>query len=60
MVWMPVHEVAAAFRAILPLAEPVFWNVATCSSPEVMRIASGFQSVKAFTGAPDQERQELQ
>ena len=38
----------------------VFWNVATCSSPEVMRIASGFQSVKAFTGAPDQERQELQ
>ena len=38
----------------------VFENVATCSAPAVTRTASGFQRLKAFTGPPDHERQELQ
>jgi len=35
-------------------------KVATRSAPPVMVTASGFQSVKALTGPPDQERQEAQ
>jgi hypothetical protein len=31
-----------------------------CSAPEVTRTESVFQSVKAFTGAPAHDRQELQ
>jgi len=38
----------------------VFANVATCCDPEVIRTASGFQRLKAFTGPPDHERQERQ
>jgi hypothetical protein len=38
----------------------VFENVAMCSAPAVTRTASGFQRLKAFTGPPDHERQELQ
>ena len=30
----------------------VFWNIATCSAPAVIRTAPGFHSVKAFTGPP--------
>jgi hypothetical protein len=36
----------------------VFENVATCSAPEVIRTASGFQRLKAFTGPADHERQD--
>src|SRR5262249_39306768 len=36
----------------------VFWKVATCSAPDVTRTASGFQRLKAFTGAADHERQD--
>jgi hypothetical protein len=38
----------------------VFWNVETFSAPAVIRTASGFHREKAFTGPPDQERQDLQ
>jgi uroporphyrinogen-III synthase len=38
----------------------VLAKVATCSAPAVTFTASGFQSVKAFTGAADQDRHELQ
>jgi hypothetical protein len=38
----------------------VFWKVATSSAPEVIRTASGFQRLKAFTGPPDHDRQERQ
>jgi len=38
----------------------VFSKVATCCDPEVTRTASGFHRLKAFTGPPDQERQERQ
>jgi hypothetical protein len=31
-----------------------------CSAPDVIRTASGFQRLKALTGPPDHERQELQ
>jgi hypothetical protein len=34
--------------------------VARCSAPAVTFTASGFHSVKAFTGAADQDRHELQ
>jgi hypothetical protein len=34
--------------------------VATCSAPAVIFTASGFHRLKTFTGAPDQDRQELQ
>jgi hypothetical protein len=37
-----------------------FWNIATFSAPAVIRTVSGFQRLKAFTGPPDQERQEPQ
>jgi hypothetical protein len=38
----------------------VFSNVATYCAPDVIRTASGFHSVKAFTGPPDHDRHELQ
>jgi hypothetical protein len=38
----------------------VFWNIPTCSAPAVTRTASGFQSVNALTGPPDQERHDRQ
>jgi hypothetical protein len=38
----------------------VFENVAICSAPAVTFRESGFHRVNAVTGAPDQERQELQ
>ena len=38
----------------------VFWNVATCSAPDVTRTASGFHRLKAFTGPPDHDRQDRQ
>src|SRR6201746_33083 len=37
-----------------------FWNVARCSSPAVTRTCSGFQRLNAFTGPPDQDRQDPQ
>ena len=38
----------------------VFANVDTCSVPEVILTSSGFHNENAFTGPPDQERQERQ
>jgi hypothetical protein len=38
----------------------VFSKVPTCSAPALTFTLSDFQSVKALTGAADQERQELQ
>jgi hypothetical protein len=34
--------------------------MAICSAPAVIRTASGFQSVKAFTGPADHERHDPQ
>jgi hypothetical protein len=34
--------------------------MATFSAPDVIRTASGFHKLKALTGPPDHERQELQ
>jgi hypothetical protein len=54
------HQVPAAFAQYWRWLSLVFWKVATCSAPDVIRTAPGLQSVNAFTGPPDQERQESQ
>ena len=48
------------FESLSDRLNGVFENVATCSAPAVIRTASGFQRLKALTGAPDQDRHERQ
>jgi hypothetical protein len=57
---MVSHQVAAAFFAILPLANLSLLKHADVIGPKVIRTASGFQRLKAFTGPPDHERQDAQ
>jgi hypothetical protein len=50
----------AAFDAVLPITHFCLHEVPTRSAPLVIRTFSGFHNVKAFTGAADQDRHELQ
>ena len=48
------------FRQYVRWLSGVFWKVATCSAPDVIRRASGFHRLNALTGPPDQDRHERQ
>jgi hypothetical protein len=52
--------VGAAFSQYWRWLSAVFWNMPTYSAPAVIRTAPGFQSVKALTGPPDQDRHDRQ
>ena len=54
------HQVSAAFGAVPTLAERGLLERRDVLGARRDPTASGFHRLKAFTGPPDQERQELQ
>ena len=54
------HQVASAIFAVLALAACRLLERGEMFGPAVSRMLSGFQSVKALTGAADHDRQDRQ